>query len=136
MRRPICNKCNDRECEISVKTKDGRDLYRKLCWKCRSLENPEKYQARYPRYYKKLKEETITAYGGKCQCCSEDNILFLTIDHINNDGHKDRKNIGGGYMLHRWLRKNNYPKDNYRILCFNCNCGRQLNNGICPHKIK
>jgi hypothetical protein len=29
--------------------------------------------------------------------------------------------------------KNNFPRG-YRILCYNCNCGRALNNGICPHK--
>lgn len=40
---------------------------------------------------------------------------------------------GTGYDFYRWLRKHSYPKGNFRLLCFNCNCGRELNGGICPH---
>lgn len=24
--------------------------------------------------------------------------------------------------------------DRYQLLCFNCNCGRHRNGGVCPHK--
>lgn len=26
----------------------------------------------------------------------------------------------------------NYP-EGYQVLCYNCNCGKSINNGICPH---
>lgn len=38
-----------------------------------------------------VKHEVIEKYGGKCLCCGEEQILFLTIDHKNNDGHEDRQ---------------------------------------------
>lgn len=90
---------------------------------------------------KRLKKEAIDAYGGKCGCCGETNIVFLTIDHINNDGAKhrrelsgkDKKGTGGGTVTYLFLKKNNYP-EGYRVLCFNCNCGRNINGGICPHE--
>jgi hypothetical protein len=29
--------------------------------------------------------------------------------------------------------RENYPPE-YQVLCFNCNCGRALNGGRCPHE--
>jgi hypothetical protein len=83
----------------------------------------------------KNKDDVFNHYGGyKCSCCGETIKEFLTIDHIKGGGTKHRKEVnGGGRTIYRWIRKNNYPKG-FRVLCFNCNCGRALNNGICPHK--
>lgn len=82
----------------------------------------------------KLKLEIINAYGGKCECCGETNIEFLTIDHINGNGKEHRNEIKkeSGIDLYRWLRKNNFPTDNFRLLCMNCNfsLGKY---GYCPH---
>ena len=135
MSRDLCKECNKRPVEIAYKNKAGKIYYRDICWKCRSLNNPN-YNQHYKNYQKKLKEEVLNAYGNQCECCKENNPLFLTIDHINGEGNKHRKIVGsGGYKMYRWIKKNNFPKE-FRILCFNCNCGRQLNNGICPHKNK
>lgn len=78
------------------------------------------------------KEICFEKYGGKCSCCGETTPQFLTIDHINNDGAEHRREIKN-ISIHHWLIKNNFPND-FRLLCFNCNCGRQLNGGICPHQ--
>ena len=88
----------------------------------------------YIEYRNKLKAELFKAYGNKCTCCGESNLMFLTIDHIHNDGWKHKKKLKthGGYRIYSWLRKQGYPSG-YRILCFNCNCGRRLNHGVCPH---
>lgn len=74
-------------------------------------------------------------YGGECVCCHEKNLSFLTIDHIENNGreHGTGKTRYKGMALYRLLKKLNYPQG-VRILCFNCNIGRQNNRGICPHK--
>ena len=74
-----------------------------------------------------MKYEVIKKYGGVCYCCGEKEILFLTIDHINNDGKKDRD----GYFYNR-LRKGDIRKD-LQVLCFNCNLGKSVNGGVCPH---
>lgn len=131
MKRPLCTQCKERECE-AYKTKKGITLFRKLCWKCRSLENPN-YEGHYARYQLKLRKAVIDHYGGECKCCGEKRFKFLTIDHVNNDGHEHRKEVPAGTPMLRWLKKNNFPKD-FQILCFNCNCGRALNGGVCPHK--
>jgi len=78
-------------------------------------------------------------YGGaKCACCSESEPAFLSLDHKNNDGVKQRLLMGGrrdwgGHHLARKLRILGYP-DGYQVLCMNCNMGRRKNNGVCPHK--
>lgn len=82
-----------------------------------------------------IKEETIQMYGGKCACCGEDTLEFLTIDHIDETGASERKEIGrgGGYNFYYWLKKRGYPKDNYQVLCFNCNFAKHA-YGKCPHQ--
>jgi hypothetical protein len=84
---------------------------------------------------KNLKGEAFNHYGGpKCSCCGETGVLFLTIDHMNNDGYEHRKaGIRSGTTLYRWLRTQGYPTG-FQVLCFNCNIGKYLNGGICPHK--
>ena len=76
------------------------------------------------RWKSKLRNEVLNHYGGnppKCAKCGIDNINCLEIDHINNNGAKERKGVQKtGEVFYLWLRKNNYPK-NYQILCKNCN---------------
>ena len=79
-----------------------------------------------------LKNEMIEAYGGVCTCCGETASIFLTIDHIDGSGAKDRANGLRGANLYRKLRREGWPKDNYRILCFNCNIAVGV-LGSCPH---
>jgi hypothetical protein len=86
-----------------------------------------------------LKLEIITAYGEECACCGENQAEFLTIDHISGDGARHRKQIGSARKrassdtLYRWLKKNGFPKDNFQLLCFNCNCAKS-SSGSCPHQ--
>src|SRR3990167_6345931 len=74
-----------------------------------------------------MRELVIEKYGGKCACCNEADIKFLTIDHIDGNGNKHRKelNLGGGRSFYYWLRRNGYPKG-YRVLCMNCNWARAI----------
>lgn len=86
-------------------------------------------------YFRKIKELIFNHYGNKCKCCGEKNRRFFTLDHKNNDGYKSRINGKriGGLPFYIQIIKRGYPKD-LQILCWNCNCGRHLNNGMCPHK--
>lgn len=81
-----------------------------------------------------LKAEVVAAYGGKCACCGEGQILFLQIDHINGGGKKDRDAGLFSATWYRWLKNNGYPKD-YQLLCANCNWGKHINGGVCPHRV-
>lgn len=87
-------------------------------------------------YDDQRKLDALDAYGGRfCSCCGETNIKFLTIDHINNDGaeHRRSNKNRGGNSFYRWLKTHDYPPG-YQVLCWNCNCGRACNGGICPHE--
>lgn len=89
---------------------------------------------KYKAWRDKDRRDTICHYGGVCQCCGEDRLNFLTIDHINGGGtqHRQKLKTTAGNSFYRWLRKQGYP-EGYRVLCFNCNCAIGL-HGQCPHQ--
>lgn len=108
-----------------------------------ALKYPEKDKLRREILNKKTQENRdiiYSAYGNKCNCCGETNKLFLTIDHVNNDGYKIRPKNNKGrrqseFSGHYYIQiiKANFPSD-LQLLCWNCNCGKHRNGGICPHK--
>lgn len=94
------------------------------------------YRDRYIDIRADHKIQVFENYGNKCSCCGENEHWFLTIDHINGDGNKHRKEIGkAGSGFYKWLIDNQFP-DGFQLLCHNCNMGKHLNNGICPHKAR
>lgn len=78
-----------------------------------------------------MKRIIIDHYGGKCACCGETELAFLTVDHINNDGNDHRKRIGGSSRFYENIIKAGFP-DDLQILCWNCNEAKRL-LGHCPH---
>lgn len=76
----------------------------------------------------------INGYGGKCSCCGESEHAFLSIDHVNGGGGKHRREIGSSSTLYRNIIREGFPKT-FQLLCHNCNHGRYINGGICPHKL-
>jgi hypothetical protein len=79
----------------------------------------------------------INKYGGICVCCGESNIKFLTLDHKNGMGRKQKRKDGlrNQNEFYRWIIENNFP-DILQVLCWNCNCSRHYFNGLCPHREK
>lgn len=85
-----------------------------------------------------MRDEAVAAYGGCCECCDEGEPLFLTIDHVDGptEGETGKRRSTGkayGMQLFGFLKRAGYPPG-YRVLCFNCNCGRERNEGVCPHQ--
>lgn len=82
----------------------------------------------------RMREEMIAAYGGQCACCGESEPAFLQLDHTNNDGaaSRRRENANGAEYWLR-LKRRGWPTDGYQLLCANCNWGRYINGGTCPH---
>ena len=72
-----------------------------------------------------LKRNVLEAYGGAiCIACGEIELTVLCIDHINGGGHKEhiKYNSKGGWTFYHKLMSENYPrKDQYQVLCANCN---------------
>jgi DNA-directed RNA polymerase subunit RPC12/RpoP len=85
-----------------------------------------------------LKDEVFKAYGGwKCRCCGETERSFLTIDHMENNGSKMRREGVHGHsaQFYRWLKKSNFPEA-FQVLCMNCQFGKRMNGGNCPHQAR
>jgi hypothetical protein len=83
----------------------------------------------YKRTYKWKKNRIFEAYGGyKCKFCGETKKEFLTIDHINDDGARHRREIAKirpKTYFYKWLWENNFP-DGFQVLCRNCNWGKYI----------
>jgi hypothetical protein len=110
----------------------GPKYYRNECKDC----NRERIRLAQVKMRQKLREEIFAHYDNKCACCGESEAAFLTIDHVNNDGAEHRRELGkpSGTVFYFWLRKNNYP-EGFQALCWNCNCGKRINKGVCPHEL-
>lgn len=128
--RSECKTCQAAKMRIYVKENSVHRTQLARNWRDK---NYEYYKALGRKYTRQLREEVINAYGGKCICCNESHIEFLAIDHIYNDGKEDRKIVGTSTQFYRYLKRNNYPKDRYQILCHNCNMAKAF-YGQCPHQ--
>jgi hypothetical protein len=102
----------------------------------------------YKRYYKKnitkihkrnldyihnLKREVLCAYSSNVpKCCWKDchisDLDLLVLDHIANNGNKERKRLDlrGSVAFYLHLKRHNYPKG-YQVLCHNHNYLKELN---------
>jgi hypothetical protein len=146
-----CKKCGQsksEDCFYVYKKRSGKIGPRFECIECYLKNSHDRYMARpyskWPQgvkdkhnrwsvaYNQKSRDMVFDHYGRQCACCGERERIFLTIDHVNNDGNKHRKVIGTT-RLYKWLVDNGYPS-NFQILCRNCNWAKHANGGICPHQ--
>lgn len=89
-------------------------------WKNKFPERDKEYQRRTKL---KLKVFVMQKYGGKCIGCGTDELAILSMDHINDDGHKERKTTGQrGYC---YLRKGERRPD-IQILCMGCQFRKRI----------
>jgi hypothetical protein len=92
----------------------------------------KKYKVPQKGLVKKVLRERVFEYlGPKCACCDTEHRAFLTIDHVNRDGSKERTDTKQMAMFRAVLRG---ERPDIRILCYNCNFGREFNGGVCPHQ--
>lgn len=94
-------------------------------------ENNRAYANKRDRtYIKELRNEVFNHYGGACTCCGETCFVFLTLDHVNNDGKEDRQRAGST-NFYRYIRAQGYPTT-VQLLCHSCNQAKRI-LGYCPH---
>ena len=143
----LCHNCNA-EKEIlnnkSVFEKEcGNECGNKICKVCNGVFNKKSFRGSKGSTCAKCltsKERVensklkIELFGNKCMCCGEDNILKLTIDHVNNDGSLKRCADGAGLRILRKIKSNKIDKNEYQLLCWNCNYSKHVGEGICKHK--
>ena len=130
----ICGKCNKKKLftaeffPVHKRQKWGLDTICRECTCARArVVNKEERQ--------RLRIEVLTAYSPDkvlgCCCCGESQPEFLTLDHIDGGGCKERKKYPAT-MLFRRLRREEFP-EGYRTLCYNCNNSYGM-YGYCPHE--
>ena len=119
----ICPKCKTKKINSHF-SRDKRTLDGRHSW-CKKCESEREKAHRL-----KNKELVLNHYGKICNCCGETELLFLSIDHVNNDGYKHTKSEQANVA--KQVVKAGFP-DTYQILCMNCNFGKARNKGICPH---
>lgn len=95
--------------------------YRKRAVEMRA-ENPTHLQEVRAAYARSVKLECLDHYGGRACSCGETDIVTLTLDHVNDDGAKDRRESGlRGFGWYVNLRKQGFPNDPpLQVLCLNC----------------
>ncbi|GHH57714.1 hypothetical protein [Lentzea cavernae] len=149
-----CTKCGvDKPLEAFRKNAAYRDGYTRQCIECIGARRRERYHAaperekqvadkwtaaNRDRVNAKARERRVEALrvysttpDPSCACCGEGTLAFLTFEHIGGGGNQHRRQTGGGGFI-SWLRKHNYPPG-FEVLCMNCNHGRRVNAGVCPH---
>jgi hypothetical protein len=84
----------------------------------------------YKCYRVELRKLVLKKYNNKCKCCGEKEKRFLQLDHVMGGGRKDY-NIRSQELVFEEALSNNKK---FQLLCANCNIGRYLNGGVCPHK--
>jgi hypothetical protein len=117
--KTLCKKCLERY----------RERMTKNYW-----DNWEKHNRNRKAIARAQRLRIFENYGGAfCACCGEDEYVFLTIDHIENNGAQHKREIGGsGNILYRWIIQAGFPSG-FQVLCWNCNEAKRF-LGRCPHR--
>ena len=85
------------------------------------------YNEQIKTYQRKMKYLIYVLLNNKCQCCGETDPSYFNIDHVHNDGSKDKK-----YNIASWSGRYKIVKRNpsrYQILCANFNYAKHQNGG-------
>ena len=148
--KKVCTKCGQSKHAEKEFYSRGDGTRQAQCIDCHKLRTHDNRQARLltaraqEREYMLwrrlvIKEAVFQAYGGwQCACCGETERLFLTLDHVENNGAEERRKISGkrtsaGYQTYTVLFRQDFPSG-YQVLCMNCQHGKRMNQGICPHQ--
>jgi hypothetical protein len=99
--------------------------------KTRRVRDPERTKELRSNRREEIKAEVIAGYGGKCACCGETEIRFLSLDHVDGNGYLHRKELRN-YNPYRWALKHRFPTI-LQVMCHNCNQAKRNTPGSkCP----
>lgn len=92
--------------------------------------NPRRFNAYMAERRQRIKADLVAGYGGKCTCCGETAIEFLTLEHLHGGGRAHRRSKDSLAIFNEVIRAG-FPKE-YTILCMNCNFAKRYGKE-CPH---
>lgn len=111
--------------------------HRTTCKPCRKKEAATYFRrnragklAKQKTAVQEYKRQCLAEYGSTCRCCGETELSFLSLDHIFDNGRHEKR----GFAFYLELKRTNYPRKNeLQVLCMNCQLGKRINGGFCPH---
>jgi hypothetical protein len=146
--RPVCLTLDHTQNDGYRNRKEGRNTekewktalenynpstYQILCYNCNcgknknggtcphlKMECEDNTPSRYKKYRSNLRAKFFEMYGKICVLCGENNSVFLTLDHVKDNGRENGKRKSGRTELLKATRQ--YNPQEYQVLCFNCNC--------------
>lgn len=125
----LCNKCTILLTNENWNSYDKKNS-RYICRPCRKIidkknyANDILYSEKQRNRHRMRRSAVIFQYGNKCVQCDEDEYVKLTIDHVNGGGTKHRQEMTTNII--DYLYNNKVDRDGYQILCYNCNCSKNV----------
>lgn len=121
---------------------EKENTYRRIRYNSIQKKDPiwvSKHNAKRRKYKDKHRETIVEILGGnKCSCkgincwhegeCIVNDRRCIQIDHINDDGHKERRSVTDYRQV--YVKYSNNPemvKQNLQLLCANCNWVKRFN---------
>lgn len=98
----------------------------------RYVNNKERHAEYGANNRQRLKRTVIDSLGGHCFCCGENDIGFLTVEHLLKDGSQHRREVNG--RVYSDILKQGSPRDKYAVLCMNCNFPHVLTRNVLIRK--
>lgn len=140
--------------EASGKRDVQKTREKNLRWQARNPERVKEIGLAYRRAHREKAKAQSTEWrrkmvlavkldlGAVCRCCGEAELELLTVDHINDDAWKRRreKGYGGPHSYYMEIKRAFASEDEeaiktvkskYQLLCYNCNASKK--NGECVH---
>lgn len=96
--------------KIKKKKKENQDRYRK--------ENPCRSREIARDATERIRIMLFSIYGDSCKICGFSDRRALSLDHINNDGAKERADLGIRGSYRKAIKDVDHSR--YRTLCMNC----------------
>ena len=149
-----CHRCNEHHPTDAFQWSNRpKGIYLNECLKYQResskkwrIKNPGKNKQACKEWHKSnghsvMRKLALEMLGAMCACCGEIESFFLSIDHVNEDGAAHRKMFS---PKHKFSSTRKYYLDimdkvangseDFQCLCMNCNWGKMMNDGVCPHK--
>lgn len=120
---PVCAECGNLKL---VRTSNHPKYGTRKRTECRFCRRTKDYE---------LRLLAMEALGGLCACCAEDDMVKLTVDHVQNDGGPKRRidHVGTAYFYRKVISRS-VDLGLYQVLCWNCNFSKHLGGGLCVHQ--
>ena len=119
------------ECAHSALFLDGLTCKHSRCKRSISKRNKSGFCHKHSNRgtHKKFKTILYAELGNKCVCCGERDWMYLSVDHVANDGVELRKRRSAHTRINTLLHYHRENPGSLQLLCMNCNHAKMRNGG-------